>query len=209
MLKKELLQLLQNIDDEGSIDEVLSQSDLVKSFIQKGLTLDNFKSKIDEKDFRAYIDSLNDKHFEKALKTWKDNNLEKEFEPWIQEKYPDLIKDQVKQELAALKKQLADEKAANARKDLLNQAIQYATEKKIPTSLVEKFLDEDLEKTKTNLDGFIETINPWVSAQVDERLGASSWIPGNSGTGSKKGIGESFAEEFNNETTAEGPNPWA
>lgn len=209
MLKKELLQLLQNIDDEGSIDEVLSKSDLAKSLIQSGLTLDAFKGKMKDKDFKAYIDSLNDKHFEKALETWKTNNLEKELEPFIQEKYPDLVTDPVQKELNQLKKQLADEQKANARKDLLNQAIQYAAEKKIPSSLVEKFLDEDLEKTKTNLDGFIETINPWIQEQVDTRLGQHSWTPGIDNGNTSKGIGEILATESNNTEKVEGPNPWA
>ena len=209
MLKKELLQLLQSIDDEGSVDEVLSQSDLAKSLLKSGLTLDAFKGKMKDKDFKAYIDSLNDKHFEKALETWKTNNLEKELEPFIQEKYPDLVTDPVQKELNQLKKQLVDEQKANARKDLLNQAIQYAAEKKIPSSLVEKFLDEDLEKTKTNLDGFIETINPWIQEQVDTRLGQHSWTPGSDDGNTSKGIGEILATESNNTEKVEGPNPWA
>lgn len=209
MLKKEVLELIKDIDDEGSVDEVLSKSDLAKSILQSGLTLDAFKGKMKDKDFKAYIDSLNDKHFEKALETWKTNNLEKELEPFIQEKYPDLVTDPVQKELNQLKKQLADEQKANARKDLLNEAIKYANEKKIPSSLVEKFLGEDLEKTKTNLDRFIESVNPWIQEQVDTRLGQSSWTPGSAGNGATKSIGEQIAEEQNNATKVEGPNPWA
>lgn len=209
MLKKEILELIKGIDDEGSIDEVLSQSDLVKSFIQNGLTLDAFKGRMKEKDFKAYIDSLNDKHFEKALETWKTNNLEKELEPFIQEKYPDLVTDPVQKELNQLKKQLADEQKANARKDLLTQAIQYATEKKIPSTLVERFLDEDLEKTKANLDGFVESINPWVQEQVDTRLGQSQWTPGgNGGDGKQSSIGASIAKSLNS-STQEVNDPWS
>ncbi|WP_024614682.1 DUF4355 domain-containing protein [Clostridium sp. Ade.TY] len=209
MLKKEILELIKNIDDEGSVDEVLSQNELGKSLIQSGLTLDAFKGKMKDKDFKAFMDSEKDKYFQKALETWKTNNLEKEFEPWIQEKYPDLVTDPTQKKLLELEKELEKERKANAKKDLLTEAIKYANEKKIPSSLVEKFLDEDLEKTKANLDGFIESINPWIQEQVDTRLGQSSWTPGSSGNGATKSIGEQIAEEQNNATKVEGPNPWA
>ena len=46
MNKKELLKLIESIDDEGSVDEVLSESDFAKSLLQSGLTLNAFKEKL-------------------------------------------------------------------------------------------------------------------------------------------------------------------
>ena len=210
MKKSELMALLNNVTDEDSIDEILQGTDLVKEFIKNGLTLEAFKSKLKEKDFKAFLEGEGGKDFEKRLKEWKKNNLEKELEPFIHEKYPDLITDPTQKKILELEKKLADEQKANARKDLITEAIKYANEKKIPSNLVENFLGEDLEKTKANLDSFIETINPWVSEQVDERLGASSWVPGGNGnSGASKSLGEQLAEELNNSGKAEGPNPWA
>lgn len=210
MKKSELIKLFENIADDADIDEALASTELVKGFINKGLTLDAFKSKLKEKDFKAFLEGEGGKDFEKRLKEWKKNNLEKELEPFIQEKYPDLVTDPTQKKILELEKKLADEQKANARKDLITEAIKYANEKKIPSNLVENFLGEDLEKTKENLDGFIETINPWISNQVDERLGASSWVPGGTGSaGASKSLGEQLAEEANNSGKAEGPNPWA
>ncbi|EOU1988703.1 DUF4355 domain-containing protein [Clostridium perfringens] len=210
MKKSELIKLFENVADDADIDETLAGTELVKGFINKGLTLDAFKSKLKEKDFKAFLEGEGGKDFEKRLKEWKKNNLEKELEPFIQEKYPDLITDPTQKKILELEKKLADEQKANARKDLITEAIKYATEKKIPTSLVENFLGEDLEKTKVNLDSFVESINPWVQEQVDERLGASSWVPGGTGSaGASKSLGEQLAEEANNSGKAEGPNPWA
>ena len=60
------------------------------------------------------------------------------------------------------------------------------------------------------MDSFVESINPWVQEQVDERLGASSWVPGGNGnSGAAKSLGAQLAEELNNSGKAEGPNPWA
>ena len=210
MKKSEFINLFADLADDAEIDETLAGTELVKGFINKGLTLDAFKSKLKEKDFKAFLEGEGGKDFEKRLKEWKKNNLEKELEPFIQEKYPDLITDPTQKKILELEKKLADEQKANARKDLITEAIKYANEKKIPSNLVENFLGEDLEKTKANLDSFIETINPWVSEQVDERLGASSWVPGGTGSaGASKSLGEQLAEELINSGKAEGPNPWA
>lgn len=210
MKKSEFINLFADLADDADIDETLAGTELVKSFINKGLTLDAFKSKLKEKDFKAFLEGEGGKDFEKRLKEWKKNNLEKELEPFIQEKYPDLVTDPTQKKLLELEKELEKERKANARKDLITEAIKYATEKKIPTSLVENFLGEDLEKTKVNLDSFVESINPWVQEQVDERLGASSWVPGGNGnSGAAKSLGAQLAEELNNSGKAEGPNPWA
>ena len=210
MKKSEFINLFADLSDDADIDETLAGTELVKGFINKGLTLDAFKSKLKEKDFKAFLETEGGKDFEKRLKEWKKNNLEKELEPFIQEKYPNLITDPTQKKILELEKKLADEQKANARKDLITEAIKYANEKKIPTSLVENFLGEDLEKTKVNLDSFVESINPWVQEQVDERLGASSWVPGGNGnSGAAKSLGAQLAEELNNSGKAEGPNPWA
>ncbi|HBI6905094.1 MAG: DUF4355 domain-containing protein [Clostridium perfringens] len=210
MKKSELIKLFENVADDADIDETLAGTDLVKGFVANGLTLDAFKSKLKEKEFKAFLETEGGKDFEKRLKEWKKVNLEKELEPFIQEKYPDLITDPTQKKILELEKKLADEQKANARKDLITEAIKYANEKKIPSNLVENFLGEDLEKTKVNLDSFVESINPWVQEQVDERLGASSWIPGGNGnSGAAKSLGAQLAEELNNSGKAEGPNPWA
>lgn len=210
MKKSEFINLFADLADDADIDETLAGTELVKGFINKGLTLDAFKSKLKEKDFKAFLETEGGKDFEKRLKEWKKNNLEKELEPFIQEKYPNLITDPTQKKILELEKKLADEQKANARKDLITEAIKYANEKKIPSNLVENFLGEDLEKTKVNLDSFVESINPWVQEQVDERLGASSWVPGGNGnSGAAKSLGAQLAEELNNSGKAEGPNPWA
>lgn len=208
MKKSELIKLFENVADDADIDETLAGTELVKGFINKGLTLDAFKSKLKEKDFKAFLEGEGGKDFEKRLKEWKKNNLEKELEPFIQEKYPDLVTDPTQKKLLELEKELEKERTANARKDLITEAIKYATEKKIPTSLVENFLGEDLEKTKVNLDSFVESINPWVQEQVDERLGASSWIPGGNGGNATSNLGSEAAKRRNEKSELTKPEGW-
>lgn len=208
MLKKELLKLIESIDDEGSVDEVLSGSDFAKSLLQSGLTLNAFKEKMkNDKEFKAFIDSENDKYHSKALKTWKENNLEKELEPFIKEKYPDLVTDPMAKKLADLEKQLADEKAANARKDLLTQAIKYAADKKLPASVVEKCLGEDFDKTKEVIDSIADDWSKGLEAIATEKMKQSSYVPGKGADGNPVSIGASIAAQNNSKSSAPS-NPW-
>ena len=198
MKKSELLKVLENINDDHDIDDILKSTDFAKTFIEDSLTLDEFKKKIEtDKEFKAYMDSENDKHYNKALNTWKENNLEKELEPFIQKKYPELIKDPVQKEILELKQQLEKERLANARKDLLSQATQYASEKKLPVTFIEKFLEDDFDKTKVSIDSFATEWSKEIESMVNERIKSSSYIPGGDGSDDSNGdsLGSRLAKQ--------------
>lgn len=208
MLKKELLKLIEKAGDDENIDSLLENSDLAKSLQASGLTLEAFKEKMKtDKEFKAFIDSENDKYHGKALKTWKENNLEKELEPFIKEKYPDLITDPVQKELAKLQKELADEKAANARKDLLAQAMKYAADKKLPASVIEKCLGEDFDKTKEVIDSIADDWSKGLEAIATEKMKSNSYVPGKGSDGKPISIGASIAAQNNSKSSAPS-NPW-
>lgn len=208
MKKKELMKLIESASDEQDIDSLLENSDLAKSLQASGLTLEAFKGKLKEKDFKAFLESENDKYFTKALNTWKENNLEKELEPFIKEKYPDLVMDPMAKKLAELEKQLADEKAANARKDLLTQAMKYAADKKLPASFVERCLDEDFDKTKEVIDALASDWSKDLEALSTEKLKGGSYIPGKGSDGKDLSIGAAIAAQLNNTSSAPS-DPWA
>lgn len=208
MLKKELLKLIEKAGDDDNIDLLLENSDLAKSLQASGLTLEAFKEKIkNDKEFKAFIDSENDKYHGKALKTWKENNLEKELEPFIKEKYPDLITDPTQKKLLELEKQLADEKAANARKDLLAQAMKYVADKKLPASVIEKCLGEDFDKTKEVIDSIADDWSKGLEAIATEKMKSNSYVPGKGSDGKPISIGASIAAQNNSKSSAPS-NPW-
>lgn len=210
MLKKDLLKLIAKAGDDENIDSLLESSDLAKSLKNSGLTLNAFKEKMkNDKDFKSFMESENDIYHNKALKTWKENNLEKELEPFIKEKYPELITDPIQKKLLDLEKQLADEKAANARKDLLTDAIKYANEKGIKLSAIDRFLGEDLDITKANLDALAEDWSKGIESVVEQKMKTNSYVPGGSNPdGSKVSIGAAIAQQNNKSNTATS-DPWA
>ena len=208
MLKKEILKLIEKAGDDENIDSLLENSDLAKSLQASGLTLEAFKEKMkNDKEFKAFIDSENDKYHSKALKTWKENNLEKELEPFITEKYPDLVTDPVQKQLLEVQKELATAKAEAAREKILTQAMAYAGEKKLPTSFVEKFLGEDLDTTKANLDILATDWAKGLEVMVNEKMKSSSYVPGNGADGNPVSIGASIAAQ-NNKSSSAPSNPW-
>ncbi|WP_461206919.1 DUF4355 domain-containing protein [Clostridium sp. DL1XJH146] len=209
MLKKELLEKIKNAKDDEDINSLLTGTDIEEQFKDSGMTLEAFKGKLKEKEFKSFLESENDKYHNKALKTWKENNLEKELEPFISEKYPDLVTDPAKKEALEAKKEIEKLKAEMARKDLLSEATKYALEKKLPVKFVEKFLGEDLDTTKTNLDSLGEDWSKGLEAMVNEKMKSSSYVPGGSNPdGTKLTIGASIAQQ-NNKSNAAPSDPWA
>ncbi len=210
MKKAELLKKIEAAKDDEDINSLLNGTDIEETFKSSGLTLDAFKEKIkSDKDFKAYIESEQDKHHNKALETWKKNNLERELEPFIKEKYPDLVTDPTQKKLLELEKQLAEEKAANAKKDLLADAMKYAAEKKVPTGFIERFLGDDLDSTKTNIDSLADVWSKDIETATDAKMKSKSYVPGGSNPdGTKVSIGASIAKQNNKSTTA-ASDPWA
>lgn len=209
MLKKDLLEKIKNAKDDEDINSLLDGTDVEEQFVAGGLTLAAVKNKIKtDKDFKAFLESENDKHFNKALDTWKKNNLEKELDPFIKEKYPELVTDPTQKKLLELEKQLADERAANAKKDLLAEAMKYAADKKLPGSIVEKCLGEDFDKTKEVIDSIAEDWSKSLETMVTEKMKSNSYIPGKGADGKSMSIGAAVATQLNNLNSAPS-NPWA
>lgn len=209
MLKKDLLKKIENAKDDEDINSLLTGTDIEETFKGEEPTLDVFKGKIkSDKAFQQFMDSENDKYHNKALKTWKENNLEKELEPFIKEKYPDLITDPTQKKLLELEKELAKEKAANTRKDLLTEAVKYANEKGIKLKAIDKFLGDDLDSTKANLDDLAEDWSKGIESVVEQKMKSNSYIPGMGGEGDKTSIGAALAAKANASKSAPS-DPWA
>lgn len=209
MKKSELLKLIEGVSEEQDINSLLVDTDVFETF-KECLNVDMFKDKLkNDKEFKNYINSINDNHFNTAIRTMKEKGTwEGEFSDVIKEKYPDLIIDPTQKELMELKKQLADERAANARKDLLTQAMKYAADKKLPASVVEKCLGEDFDKTKEVIDSIADDWSKGLEAIATEKMKQSSYIPGNGIDGKPMSIGASIAAKNNSKSNTPS-NPWS
>ena len=70
MLKKEVLELLKEIEDDAEIDSLLQSTDLFKSASDKKLTIEEFRELINnDANFKAIIDNKKINITAKHLKT--------------------------------------------------------------------------------------------------------------------------------------------
>ena len=180
MLKKELAELLKNMKDDDSIDETISKSDLGKALVNSGLTMDNFKTKLNEPDFKSFMDSEKDKHSKKAFETFKTNgNLDK----LVNEEYEKRHPEDKKENSAELEAREAKAEVIKLRQDLLKEklttkAFNLATEKGLEPNL-NKYISigEDEETTKNNVIEFCNDIAIHDEAIKTKLLKGNSYIP--------------------------------
>ena len=184
MKKSELLKLIEQLDDNASVDEVLSQTDFAKSVLKGGLTLDAFKEKLTEdKTFKSFMDSEKDKHYQKALETWKANNLQ----PIID----DAVLKATGKKKTPLELKVEELERKNAEAEA--RANELARQGKINALLSEKGLNQELTKylkfegddeaiatSMDNCKAFLEDmVNEGVKSEIDKGVYVP---PGSSGT---------------------------
>lgn len=214
MKKSDLLKKIESLKDDEEVNDSLAGTDIEEGFKKAGkdeaLTLDNFKEKAKtDKDFKSYIDSMNDSYHAKALKTMKEKGTwENEFGDVLKTKFPNLITDPKEKEMLDLKKQLEDMKVEQSKQALLKEALKYAGEKKLPNNFVEKFLGEDLDATKANLDVFATDWSKALQSAVESKIKDTSYTPPGAGGDDKSSIGSSFAKQRNEQST-EINDPWS
>ncbi|WP_061293668.1 DUF4355 domain-containing protein [Clostridium botulinum] len=178
MLKSELLKLIESIEDNGEVDEILKSTDFAKSI----LSLDNFKNLVaTDKDFKSFMDSEKDKYNSKALDTWKTNNLQSLIDEKIKELYPE--DDPKDLELKKLQQEMENMKKETLKKELTNKALKIATEKGLPTDLVDYFIGQDEEATNKNLETLEKVFTDKLETTVKERLKDNSYTPPSGGAG--------------------------
>ncbi len=183
MLKSELLKLIESIEDNGEVDEILKGTDFAKSM----LSLDNFKNLVaTDKDFKSFMDSENDKYNSKALETWKANNLQKLIDDKVKELYPE--EDPKDTELVKLKQEMENMKKETLKKELTNKALKIATEKGLPTDLVDYFIGQDEETTNKNLETLEKVFTNKLETTVKERLKDNSYTPPSGGNDPEGGL---------------------
>ncbi len=176
MLKKDLLELIKGIEEDKDVDEILATSELATKFSG----LDIFKQKMNtDKEFKSYIDSLKDQHLSKGLETWKSNNLESLVNEKIKELYPE--EDPKDNELKKLKQEMENMKKETLKKELTNKALKIATEKGLPTELVDYFIGQDEESTNKNLETLEKVFTGKLETTVKERLKDNSYTPPSGG----------------------------
>ena len=133
---------------------------------------------------KKFLQSYSDEKVTKALKTFEEKTLPLRVDEEIKKKFPDETQEQkalrtTQERLSQLEKELK-------RKELLNLAIRTATEKKIPTKLLDRLIGDDEEGTLKNLNEFEEVYRDGIKQATEELFkagGRQAPNPPTTGTG--------------------------
>lgn len=185
MLKKELAKLIETLGDEDNIDETVSKSELGKALANSGLSLEAFKKKVNDSDFKAFMDSEKDKHHTKALETWKTNNLQKLVDDEYYKKHPEETKDPTAIKLAELQKKLEESERANKIEKVKNTITKSLTDKKLPIGLADYIVSEDETKANEALTAFETIFKDHDTGLKKEFVNGNIYVPGDGGEGGK------------------------
>jgi len=171
---------VENIGEVTAYFEANKDNEDVKTYldsfkVQVQPTLEVFKNKLNDPDFKSFFDSEKDKHSSKSLKSWQENNLQGLISAKVKELYPD--QDPKDKQIAELKQQFEQMQKDSARKELTNKALKTAQEKKLPAELVDYFIGPDEETTNANLEKFIATMAARDEAIKLEFAKGSSYTP--------------------------------
>lgn len=163
---------IENFKEVQDYIEQNKETDDVKNYIGGFITPDRVNSFFETEDGKKLLQPKLDSYATKAITShdekFKVNELPKLINEEMKKRFPDA--DPKDTELADMKAEIEKMKQETLHKDLTNKALQMAQERKLPSNLINYFVGNDEETTKTNLEALEKEFNANVQAQVEERL---------------------------------------
>ncbi|MDE3837927.1 ribonuclease [Bacillus methanolicus] len=140
------------------------------------LTLDVVQQFVNENDdAKKWLQSLTDSRVTEAIKTYEKKTLPKKLEEEIAKRYPPETPEQ--KQLRELQQKLEQIEQEKIRESLRNKALSLATEKQLPTKLVDFFIGQDEETTVKNLGMLEEVFSAAVQQAVEAKFKDSGRNP--------------------------------
>ena len=159
------------------------------------LTPEGVTSFLDTEAGKKLLQPRLDSHFTKGLETWKTNNLSGLLDEEIKKKFPGETEEQKR--LRKLEDELAQERQARVKSELVNKATTLATQKGLPVELVSYFVGQDEDSTISNLTAVESIFQNHIQKAVEEKFKESGRTPPNTGGGGTGQINPWKKETFN------------
>ncbi|NMM64392.1 DUF4355 domain-containing protein [Clostridium sp. P21] len=152
-------------------------SEDVKNFMNGLINVDKVKNFLEtNEEGKQYLQTYGDKRVTKGVETFKTNTLPKLIEEEIAKRNPsnkDPREIKLEQALAEIDKI----KAESLKKDLANKALKVATEKKLPSDILNYFIGSDEETTMNNLTALEKSLETYTQSVKDDFLKSGTHIP--------------------------------
>jgi hypothetical protein len=168
---------IENFKEVTDYFETNKDSEEVKGYIGglNPVTPDRATAFLDTEDGKRLLQPKLDTYHSKSLESWKTNNVPKLVDEEVNKRFPkadprDIALAKITSDFEAMKNEAA-------RKDLTFKALKTATEKKLPTDLIDFFVGNDEETTSKNLEKFIATMAAHDEAIKTEFAKSNSYTP--------------------------------
>ncbi|WP_353856445.1 DUF4355 domain-containing protein [Bacillus sp. Bos-x628] len=159
-----------NIEEIRQFFEQNKENEEVQTFLGElsAVSADKVKGFLETEEGKKLLQPRLDQHFTKGLETWKANNLEKIIKDEVSKRNPAKTPEQI--EVEKLRKEIEAERAARNRETLVNKALKFADEKKLPKGLIDFFIGENEEATIENLSKLEESFNSALQNAVEAKF---------------------------------------
>lgn len=158
MTTEELQQFLAENKDDDNVRQVLQQ------FVPKDIN-----ALMEDESFAKKLNSYLDSEKSKAVASYEAKTLPKKVQEQVEKELENRNKkepwqielEKMQIQLEETNKKLAEKERAERREQLRNKALQLATEKKLPTKLVDFIVADDEETTNKNLEMLENTLTEY------------------------------------------------
>lgn len=159
------------------------------------VTIDRVKDFVtNDEEGKTFLQAEKDRYFSKGLDTWKKNNLDSLVAAKVSELYPEETEEAKR--IKVLEQQIKDVEREKTRESLLRTAVSVASDKKLPTKFIDRFLGEDEEETLKNLSTFEEVWNASITEAVEGEFKRNGFDPGNGSKPGGQGPVKSLSEQI-------------
>lgn len=158
MTTEELQQFLAENKDDDNVRKVLQQ------YVPKDIN-----ALMEDEDFAKKLNSYLDSEKSKAVASFEANTLPKKVQERVEKELENRNKkepwqielEKMQTQLEETNQKLAEKERAERREQMRNKALQIATEKKLPTKLVDFVVSDDEETTTKNLEMLESTLTEY------------------------------------------------
>jgi hypothetical protein len=159
------------------------------------LTPESVASFLDTTEGKKILQPRLDAYFTKGLETWKEKTLPNLIDEEIKKKFPGETEEQKR--LRKLEEELAKERQARVKSELINKATTLATQKGLPVDLVSYFVGQDEDSTVNNVTALENIWQQNIQKAVEEKFRESGRAPNSGGGGGSGQTNPWKKETFN------------
>ncbi|HHD2716924.1 TPA: DUF4355 domain-containing protein [Clostridium perfringens] len=161
MLKKELLELINEVEEDSEIDEIMLNNGFAKP-----LDVNGFNELLaSNKDIQSLVDGK----VTKGIESFKKKSMPKLIEAEVLKRTGETETPEAKA-IRELQDKLNTMEKEKARAEMVAKFKDTLIDKKIPSNLIDFVIGDDEETTTANIELFENSIKTYINSQVSEKL---------------------------------------